>query len=73
MLISTDYTSGAPSTGTWTQLNPTWSTGTFVWLNSGNLDLSPYKNINVHIAFKYQGSSSDGSTWEIDNILVKEN
>ncbi|MBS1634322.1 MAG: choice-of-anchor J domain-containing protein [Bacteroidetes bacterium] len=73
LLISTDYVSGSPATGTWTALNPTWSSGNFVWANSGLVDLSAYKANNVHIAFKYTGTTSDGSTWEIDNILCKEN
>ena len=71
--ISTDYVSGSPATGTWTALSPTWSTGNFVWANSGLIDLSAYKANNVHIAFKYTGTTSDGSTWEIDNIICKEN
>ncbi|MBI2257712.1 MAG: choice-of-anchor J domain-containing protein [Flavobacteriia bacterium] len=71
--VSTDYTSGNPSSATWTQLNPILSTGNFSWVTSGNVSLSAYKTNNVHIAFKYLGSSSSGSTWEIDDIIIKEN
>lgn len=73
VLVSTDYTSGLPSTATWTQLTYTPSPGNFSWAHSGNIPLAPYIGTNVHVAFKYLGSSSDGSTWEIDDILIKEN
>jgi hypothetical protein len=74
LYISTDYVSGAPSTGTWVDLSSfaNWSGGNFVWANSGDIDISSYKQSNVHIAFRYQGGGgSDGSTWELDNILIK--
>jgi len=73
LYISTDYVSGAPSTGTWVDISSSanWSGGNFNWANSGDIDISAYKQANVHIAFRYQGSSSDGSTWELDNILIK--
>lgn len=71
--ISTNYTGGAPSGATWTQLNPTLSTGGFAWVNSGDMDLSSYIGQTVHVAFKYTGSNSDGSTWEIDAIQINDN
>ena len=48
------------------------SGGNYVFVNSGNINLSAYKASNVRIAFKYSGSSSDGSTWELDDVLIKE-
>jgi len=65
---STDYVSGLPSTGTWTVIPVALSSGSWAWTNSG-LHVLP-NAANVHVAFKYTGSSSDGKTWEIDNILV---
>lgn len=73
LYISTDYSSGLPSAGTWTTLAFTASSGNFAWVNSGNIALSSYKTSNVHIAFKYTGTSSTGSTWEIDDIAIKDN
>ncbi|HYG49588.1 MAG TPA: DUF5689 domain-containing protein, partial [Flavobacteriales bacterium] len=70
--VSTDYVSGAPSTGTWIALSPIISSGSWTWVNSGNLSLSAYKTANVHIAFKYTGSGFDGKTWELDEILVED-
>lgn len=70
--VSTNYTSGAPSSATWTQLSPTLSSGNFAWVSSGLISLSSYKTSNVRVAFKYVGSASDGSTWELDDIKIGE-
>lgn len=73
LLISTDYTgSGNPNSSTWVDLGGSvnWSAGDFVWANSGIIDLSAYNQSSVYVAFKYTGSASSGSTWEIDDIVV---
>lgn len=67
---STDYTSGNPSSSTWTNLNPTLSGGSWDWVSSGDL-LLPV-DANVRIAIIYYGSNSDGSKWEIDDFIVEE-
>ena len=75
LMISTNYSgTGAPSAATWTSLtsSATWSSGFFAWANSGDISLSAYQSAGVYIAFKYVGSATDGSTWEIDDILVNE-
>ena len=73
--VSTDYDgSGDVSNGNWIQLNNiNLSTGNFVWTNSGDIDMSAYKTSSVYVAFVYVGSSTDGSTWEIDNIFIEDN
>lgn len=70
VLVSTDYVSGDPSTGTWTNLSPALSTGSWTWTPSGDLDLNAFISANTHIAFKYTGTSTDGKTWELDNIRI---
>lgn len=71
--VSTDYDgSSAPSTATWTQLTVTLSPGGWAWVNSGNIDMTPYISANTYIGFRYTGSNSDGSTWEIDNVTIQE-
>ena len=73
VLISTDYDGvSAPSTANWSPLSPILSPGNFTWTNSGIVDLSSYTQPSVYIAFKYTGSNSDGSTWEVDDINIKE-
>ncbi len=56
---------------TWTQVNfySDRSSTYWQWVNSGVIPL-PAGEANVHIAFKYIGSSTDGMTWELDNIEV---
>lgn len=76
LMVSTNYTgSGDPNLATWTNLTTgaTWSAGNFVFANSGAVSLNAFKVNNVYVAFKYTGTSSNGSTWEVDNIVVQEN
>jgi len=75
LLISSDYSGvGDPSqVGTWTDISNlvTWDpdTGGFGFNDSGIIDLTTYAaNQKIYVAFKYTGSNSDGSTWEIDDI-----
>ena len=73
LLYSTNYTSGLPSTATWTELTiPTLPDGSsWTPVSSGNIDLSAANGANVHIAFKYVSTTSSAATWEITNILGK--
>ena len=73
LMVSTDYVSGSVSTGTWTDISSSanWSSGGFTFVNSGDIDLSSFVAPNVHIAFRYTGTNTDGSTWELDNIVIK--
>lgn len=71
LLISTNYSgTGDPNGATWVPLTANWSTGSWLWVNSGIIDLSGYLQSNVRIAFKYTGSTTDGKTWEIDDIEI---
>ena len=72
VMISTDYVSGLPSTGTWTDITSSfvYSTGSWAWVSSGTFNLNSYKQANVHIAFKFIGTSASWDTWEIDNIKI---
>lgn len=75
--ISTNYTSGAPSTATWTQIPATFApvNSNYVWTNSGAVNISSYaaNQSNVRIAFKYTSTTSGAATWELDNVLVTAN
>jgi hypothetical protein len=71
--VSANYVSGDPNTAAWTTLSPTLSTGSWAWVSSGNISLSAFiGQSNVHVAFRYQGTGSDGKTWELDDILIGE-
>jgi hypothetical protein len=68
--VSNNYVSGNPNAASWVQLNPVLSPGNFVWTFSGNISLNLYKTTATRIAFRYQGSSSEGSRIELDNIAL---
>lgn len=72
--VSTNYTGGAPSTATWTQItNATLdlNTSAYIWTNSGDIDISSYiGNPNFRVAFKYTSTTSASRTWEVDNVKV---
>jgi len=75
LMISTNYDGvSAPSTATWTDISSqaVWSAGSFAWANSGVINLSSYLQPTVYIAFKYTGSNTSGSTWEIDDIKIQK-
>ncbi len=72
--ISTDYSgSGEPANATWTNLSATLSGGTFVWMESGDIDLSSFKETSVYISYVYKGTDSEGATWEVDDISIFDN
>ncbi len=73
ILISTDYDgiSNPNEQGSWTAVPATLSTGGFTWVNSGDIPLGAFDGTTVRVAFKYTGTSSTGSTWELDNIVVR--
>lgn len=75
--VSTNYTSGAPTTATWT-LVPTGTNGitlatasNFVWTPSGNYNIASYiGNTNFRVAFKYTSTASAAAQWRVDNVKV---
>lgn len=76
LMVSTDYSgTGDPNSANWTDITSqvVWSGGGFEWISSGDIDLSNYTQANVYIAYKYIGSNSDGSTWEIDDVQIINN
>jgi hypothetical protein len=76
LMVSNDYSgTGDPNSANWTDITSqvVWSGGGFEWISSGDIDLSNYTQANVYIAYKYIGSNSDGSTWEIDDVQIINN
>lgn len=71
--VTTNYT-GDVMTTTWVDMTSTvpWSSGGWSWVDSGLLDISAYATSGVRFAFKYTGSNSDGSTWEIDDFTIED-
>jgi hypothetical protein len=74
ILVSTNYTSGPPSGATWTNLSGfTLSTTGYSLTPSGAVSLGAYKTATTRIAFKYTSTTSASKTYEVDNIVIKEN
>lgn len=75
--VSTNYVSGDPNLVTWTPLtgyslspnNP----GSYAWTNSGLVSLAAFKNANTRIAFKYTSTTSASTTYELDDVVIREN
>ncbi len=75
--VSTVYTSGAINLPQWNylpgfKLSPN-NPGNYAWTGSCVVPLSMYKNANVRIAFRYQSTTGGATTYELDDITVREN
>jgi len=68
--ISSNYTSD-PASATWTTLPATNSESNWVWIGSGNVDISDFAGQMLNIAFQYTSNNQLSATWEVDNIVVK--
>jgi len=70
--VSTDYNGGDPALATWVDINGKFPGETSnVWTLSENINLSAYKQSNVHFAFVYYSSNDDGARWTLDDILLQ--
>ena len=74
VFVSNDYSSGDPSTATWTEMEGVVH-GTTAWtfVSSGELAIpSQYKTGNCRIAFRYLSIDGSSATWEIKNVRIAE-
>lgn len=71
---SNNYTgSGSPEVATWTDITGecTFSSGNWVWVNSGNVEIPGAAPVYFAWVYTSTGAASGGSAgWEVDNILV---
>jgi hypothetical protein len=78
VLVSSDYTTGSPSSSTWTSLAPNFTlspnnyTSNYVWTFSGTLSLNAHKTANTRVAFKYTSTATAAAQYQIDDIIIKE-
>ncbi len=75
LFVSTEYTgSGDPNLVNWTNISGTvtWDSDGSNWgfENTGDIDLSDFSGQSVYFGFRYTGTNSNGSTWEIDEIII---
>jgi hypothetical protein len=74
VLISTDYTTGGDHTdATWDlidfQNTPPGNNYTFVL--SEEYDLAAYEGETIHIALKYESTTSVAAVWEVDQVIIR--
>ncbi len=72
--ISTDYTTGAPSSATWEQLTiPKYGTNNdWTFVSSTAIDLSKYNGQKICLAWKYTSSTNAAGIWEVKNVSIAE-
>lgn len=72
VLVSSNWdgTQAGIATATWTLLSGyTHPAGTdYVFVESGKIDFSSYKNKTIHLAFKYISTVANAATWEVDRV-----
>jgi hypothetical protein len=70
--VSENYTTGAPSTATWTQLTTSVFADPNSWTFStiGPISLADYSGKKIKFAFKYVSTTTKAGTWEIKNVLI---
>ncbi len=74
VMISNDYDgSSDPNTATWIDLSSSFTypdPGSWDFMDAGTANISAYASDANYVAFVYNSTSSDASTWEIDNINI---
>lgn len=72
--VSTDYSgSGDPTAANWDYITDMFTfpqSGSWDFIDAGVADISNYISASTYIAFVYNSTDSDASTWEIDNVEV---
>ncbi|PBQ32938.1 hypothetical protein CNR22_14530 [Sphingobacteriaceae bacterium] len=76
ILVSTDYSSGNPASATWSAItgscaiSPT--AGDYLWMASGYVPLNTFKSSGTRIAFRYKSTTAGATSYQLDDIVVKE-
>lgn len=70
--VSVDF-NGDVAAATWTELSlDAWPAGSDWTFVTSSVDLSSYVGQTVTIAFQYTSTTSASATWEVKNLVVKE-
>ena len=70
VLFSSNYNGTNPSAATWQPLTCALSTGSWTWVESGDIDLSSFSGTECYIGFKYTSTDEEAAGWEVDDILL---
>ena len=74
VLASTDYDGSNFETATWTELSPALpnaSSANYSWVESGDVSLADFAG-NVAIAFKYTGSGTESTSFQVDDVIISD-
>jgi endonuclease/exonuclease/phosphatase family metal-dependent hydrolase len=69
--VSTNYTTGAPNTATWSNITVTMpAAGSNTWTEIKDLDLTAYKSANTRLAFVYNSvaTTNGAAEWIVDDL-----
>ena len=70
VFFSNDYNGSDPNASVWTPLTCALSSGSWNWVESGDIDLSSFSGTNCYIGFKYTCTETEAAGWEVDDILL---
>ena len=70
VFFSNNYNGTNPSAATWQPLTCALSTGSWTWVESGDIDLSDFSGNECYIGFKYTSTDEEAAGWEVDDILL---
>ena len=72
VMVSTNYSSGLPSTAEWTALTftPQPDGKSWNWVDS-KADISSFAGKTIHVAFKYVSTTTVAPTWEIKKVSAE--
>lgn len=70
VFFSNNYNGTNPTTATWQPLTCELSQGNYVWVESGDIDLSSFSGTNCYIGFKYTCEENQAAAWEVDDIML---
>lgn len=70
VFFSNDYDGADPTTATWQPIACELSTGSWNWVESGEISLDGFNGNNCYIAFKYVSTEDAAAGWEVDDIML---
>lgn len=70
VFFSNNYNGTNPSAATWQPLTCAISTGSWTWVESGDIDLSAFSGTECYIGFKYTSTDEEAAGWEVDDIML---
>ena len=71
--FSNDYDGEEPGSASWEPIECELSTGSWNWVETGELSLESFSGNNCYIAFRYQSTEDAAAGWEVDDITLYTN